>query len=362
MQRPIPTALAALLGALALEGGRLALPATATTAAPATESVAPLRSDPQDGLRGFAAAFRRTAREVGPAVVSVRSWRESRRGDRTRRWQAAQGSGVVLQADGIVVTNHHVVEGGSSFTCSFTDEREIPARLVGVDPDTDLAVLDLEGEGYPTAELIREGDGTVGEWVLAVGNPLGIGTTITAGIVSGKGRHDLGITTFEDFLQTDAAINPGNSGGPLVDLDGRVLGINTAMGTLSGGTNGLGFAIPAKIVRRVLDEILEEGRVRRGWLGIEMDWFSDSRARAHGFAGDSRVMISRIVPGGPAERAGLAVGDIVLGVGDRAVLRSRDLLEAIAGNAPGARVDVRVWRDGAEVELEAVLAERPIER
>ena len=319
--------------------------------------------DPGACALDLSRAFRDVSARVGPAVVSVRAFGLSARRGSGESRVLQQGSGVIVRADGIVVTNHHVVRGGETFSVLLADGREREVELVGSDPDADLAVLRLGGGSPAVAPLSDDGELAVGEWVLAMGNPHGLGQTVTAGIVSGKERTNLGITTFEDFIQTDAAINMGNSGGPLVDLRGRVVGINTAVATRTSGSLGIGFAIPASMVRRVVDDILANGRVRRGWLGVEMRPISSYRTRASHYQGESRIELTRIFSESPAMEAGLEVGDIVTSISGRAVFQQQQLMNAIGELEPGAKVEIAVWRAGEELTLEVVLNERkPSER
>ena len=293
--------------------------------------------DAMAAARGLSEAFQAANRSASPSVVSIRAG---------RGYVQAQGSGVIL-ADGVIVTNNHVVRDFTRFVVTLADGRDFPGVLLGTDPAADLAVVGIDADDLTVAQL-RRSEPSVGEWALAIGNPLGIGHTVTAGIVSAKGRSGLDIAEFEDFIQTDAAINPGNSGGPLVDLEGRVLGINTAVGTSGGESFGLGFAIPARMVAKTLDDILEDGRVRRGYLGVEI---RDAR-------GDG-VEIHTVRSGTPAARAGLRPGDVVLAVGEHPVSGEKDLMNTIAEYDPGTEVTLEVLRDGRRRDLTLVLAERP---
>lgn len=299
----------------------------------------PQRPVAVDAARSLSEAFQEANRTASPSVVSIRA-----RG----RFGQAQGSGVVL-ADGVVVTNNHVVGRHRDFKVTLSDGREYDGVLLGTDEPADLAVVGIDADDLKVARL-REGEPEVGEWAIAIGNPLGIGHTVTAGIISAKGRSGLGIAAFEDFLQTDAAINPGNSGGPLVDLDGRVLGINTAVGIGGGESSGLGFAIPARMVARTLEDILEDGRVRRGYMGVYLE------TRRQG-----GVAVGGVVDGTPADLAGLRRGDVVVAVGNEQVSDQAELRKLIAEYDPGTPVTLEVLRNGRRRDLTLVLGERPPE-
>src|SRR6185503_9984064 len=233
-----------------------------------------------------------------------------------------------------------------------------PARLVGSDPDTDLAVLRVDEKGLPAAKL---GDSTkveAGDWVVAVGNPYGLDHTVTAGIVSAKGRTGVGIATYEDLIQTDAAINPGNSGGPLVDLDGNVIGINTAIRSAGGGSDGIGFAVPSATVKSVLPKLLAGGHVTRGWLGVSIQRLTPELARSFGAKTAQGALISAVMDGEPAAKAGLQPGDIVVSVNGDPIAGPTELSEKIAALDPGTSVRLSTIRDGKERMVELTLAER----
>jgi S1-C subfamily serine protease len=309
----------------------------AVAAGRATVQPIPQRLEAMESARGLSEAFQAASRQASPAVVSIRAGRGARR---------AQGSGVIL-ADGVIVTNYHVVRGSTRVAVTLADGREFGGVLLGTDEEADLAVVRIDADDLTVARL-RVTEAIVGEWALAIGNPLGYGHTVTAGIISGTGRSGLNIANYEDFIQTDAAINPGNSGGPLVDIEGRVLGINTAVGTSGGDAFGLGFAIPVHIVSKVLDDILEAGRVRRGYLGVEIN---DGRSGG--------AIIAVVQPGGAAARAGLAVGDELVSVGKHTVVGRRGLMNTIADYSPGTEVTLEVLRGGRRRSVTLTLDERP---
>lgn len=334
---------------------QLALCAGVLSGAVATSELSAIFSSPAPEVlapsaRALSNDFQDVAARVSPAIVSVRKYQ--RRSSFGRLSQVAQGSGVVITEGGVVVTNNHVVTGADEVRVTFEDGTTEVVDVLGTDPEADLAVLQLRGDGpFPHAPLALDRDPVVGEWVLALGNPKGLGHTVTAGILSGKGRSGLNIATYENFLQTDAAINQGNSGGPLVDLDGRVLGINTAIGTELGGTNGLGFAIPATMVQRTQRDIVAFGSVQRGYLGVRMKSISERNAENRGYDGRSRVAILEVIEDGPAFLAGVENDDVIHAFNGHELLDERDLLHRIAEAQPGSEVIVEIWRDGEKLLL-----------
>jgi len=316
-------------------------------------------NDPLALAAALSEAYHQLAERVGPAVVQVKTYRKGR----SRRRNVQDGSGVIVRPEGVVVTNNHVVAGSEDFMVVLTNGRRLEARLLGADEDTDLAVLQVDAEGLVHAPLDPDIQADVGEIVLAMGNPMGLGHTVTSGIVSGTGRTDLDIAFYEDFIQTDAAINPGNSGGPLIDLQGQVLGINTALGLSSNGDDGIAFAIPSRMVRRVVDDILLYGQVRRGFLGVRNygPWYADRRldaARANGYRGTSRIVISEVEEGTPAETAGVEVDDILLSIHGLRITDQKSFRTAIADTPPGVQTTLCIWRDGEELELAVTMTAR----
>ena len=274
--------------------------------------------------------------------------------------QNSLGSGVVVSAQGYVLTNYHVIAEAEAIRVTLLDGREAPARLVGSDPDTDLAVLRTEMTGLPPIRFGRSSDLTTGDVVLAIGNPFGFGQTVTMGIVSATGRNRLGVNTFEDFIQTDAAINPGNSGGALVNPQGELVGINTALLSRAGGAEGIGFAIPADLAMGVLRQILEHGQVVRGWLGIRARSLAPDVAASLALDPGQGALVVDVLEDGPGHRAGLVPGDVILQVNGRAVGDVRNLLEDIAQQAPGQEIVLGVWRDGRQQQVQAAVGQRPI--
>lgn len=277
-----------------------------------------------------------------------------------RRQSGSLGSGVIVRNDGYILTNYHVVEAADSIRVALSDGREADARVVGADPETDLAVLKIGLPDLHAIEFDNDERLLVGDVVLAIGNPFGVGQTTTLGIVSALGRNRLGINIYENFIQTDAAINPGNSGGALVDADGRLVGINTAIYSETGGSLGIGFAIPVKSAVTILEEIISTGKVTRGWLGIEPQDITPELMRAFGLKERDGVIVAGVLRGSPAHRAGLRVGDIVLSMNGEALQDSIDFLNTIAPMKPGASVTLVVLREGRKYEVKVGVGERPV--
>lgn len=275
------------------------------------------------------------------------------------RTAASLGSGVIVSADGYVLTNDHVVARADSIVVALKDGREVPAKVIGTDPDTDLAVLRISLDKLPVLPF-KTSPSAVGDVVLAIGNPFGVGQTVTQGIISAIGRSGLGINTYEDFVQTDAAINPGNSGGALVDVSGNLIGVNSAIYSRSGGSMGIGFAIPAPIAQQVMQDIIANGRVVRGWLGVEIAGRSASDTLPSRTTSD--VLIAGVMPGGPGARGGLRAGDQLLSVSGQHVTSPDQVIRQIGGLKPGEQADVVVRRDGKEQVLKVTMGERPKQR
>jgi serine protease DegQ len=269
------------------------------------------------------------------------------------------GSGVIVAPEGYVLTNFHVVDGADDITLILADGREIKAKVRGSDPESDLAVLKAATDGLPAITLGDLESVRVGDVVLAIGNPFGFGNTVTAGIVSALGRNHLGINRFEDFIQTDAPINPGNSGGALVDTSGNLIGINSTIYSQSGGSLGIGFAIPVSLARSVLSQIIATGEVTRGWLGIEPADLSEDGARALALDRADGVLIRSLQPDGPADRAGMKVRDVVVDVAGKPTHDVVGLMARIAALTPGTTAKVKVWRAPHTVDLDVVVGKRP---
>lgn len=310
----------------------------------------------------LSAAFRHAAKAIEPSVVHIIIERSNRRGFLQ---QAGVGSGVVVDEAGYILTNNHVAESGEAVKVRLHDGREVDAKLVGAFAETDLAVLKIEADGLTAARFGDSEAIDVGEWVLAVGSPFGFDQTVTAGIISAKGRGSIDPRTmaempgrFQEFLQTDAAINPGNSGGPLVDLDGNIIGINTAIASSGGGSNGLGFAIPADIAQTVMQRIIKSGRVGRGWLGVQMDPLDPTQAIRLGV--DGGVVVTLVLDDSPADRAGLQTGDIIVSIDGRETENVTRLSNAIMLAEPDAPATVEFFRDGERQTVKAVLDDRDL--
>jgi serine protease Do len=302
--------------------------------------------------------FFREFRGFGEGKEDRRSDRRPRRDDGPR--PVAQGSGFFISEDGYVVTNNHVVEGGATFTVVTDNGTEFDAKLVGTDPRTDLAVLKLDPKGQKLTYVDFADDAKVrvGDWVVAVGNPFGLGGTVTAGIVSARGR-DIGAGPYDDFLQIDAAVNRGNSGGPAFNLNGEVVGINTAIFSPSGGNVGIAFAIPASTAREVTQDLIRDGQVQRGWLGVEIQPVTTEIAESLGLTGEKGALVSNAQDESPAKKAGVVAGDVITGVDGKDVASPRELARIIAGISPGKPVDVTLWRNGKSETVKVDLGEFP---
>jgi len=313
------------------------------------------------------------AKRAAPAVVSITTtqartahpmandpWFRFFYGDREDDSpQMGLGSGVIVSPEGYILTNNHVVEGAQEIEVTLSDSRRTTAKVIGTDPDTDLAVLRITLDRLPVIAMGNSDTVQVGDKVLAIGNPFGVGQTVTGGIISALGRNQLGINTFENFIQTDAAINPGNSGGALVDVNGSLLGINTAIYSRSGGNMGIGFAIPVNTARQVLEGLVRDGQVTRGWIGVEPVELNSDLAETFGIKQTEGVIITGVLQNGPAFKAGLKPGDVLLAVGDKDVHNVSELLTMIAAQTPGTAVKMRIKRRDADLSLDVTPAQRP---
>ena len=272
------------------------------------------------------------------------------------RKQTSLGSGFIISKDGYIVTNNHVVAGADEITVKLkNEEKELEAKIVGRDPDTDLALLKVEHKGdLPHLSFADSDKAKVGQWVMAIGNPFGLGHTVTAGIISAKGRV-LGAGPFDDFLQTDASINPGNSGGPLINMDGKVVGINTAI--IASG-QGIGFAIPSSMAKKIIQQLKENKKVSRGWLGITFANVDANAAKALGLPEPQGALVSSVVKGDPADKGGVRPSDVIMGVNGQTIKDGSDLLKVIANMVPGEKATLTVWRGGKEKTLHVTLGER----
>jgi serine protease DegS len=276
-----------------------------------------------------------------------------------KRVETSLGSGVIMSDKGFILTNHHVIKSADAIQVSLQDGRMAEAKVVGGDPETDIAVLKINLKKLPVMTLGRSDGLRVGDVVLAIGNPFGVGQTVTMGIVSATGRNKLGISTFENFIQTDAAINPGNSGGALIDAEGNLVGINTAIFSRSGGNQGIGFAIPTNLAENIMQEILQHGRPLRGWLGVEAQSITPQIAKALELEKSAGVVVVGVIRDGPAHRAGIQPGDVIISIDKEKITEARQALIAISSRKPGSRVMIEVLRNGKQVRLEAVAIERP---
>ncbi|WP_404470921.1 Do family serine endopeptidase [Vreelandella venusta] len=277
-----------------------------------------------------------------------------------QRMLSSLGSGVIVSQDGYVLTNHHVINGADQIQVALRDGRETLAEVVGTDPESDLAVLRINLDNLPVIELTNSENVAVGDVALAIGNPFGVGQTVTMGIISATGRSHLGLNAYEDFIQTDAAINPGNSGGALVNPDGALVGINTAIFSRSGGSQGIGFAIPANLAHSILNELVTQGRVIRGWLGIEAQALSRELAASFGLRTPQGVIVAGVVNRGPAAKAGLQPGDVLLSIDGQAILDARTTMSDIASIPPGTSLPLTIVRSGEVMEMTLEVGERPV--
>ena len=270
------------------------------------------------------------------------------------------GSGVIVSHEGYILTNNHVVEGADEIEVVLTDGRKAPAKIVGLDPETDLAVIKIDLDKLPVIVLGQSELARVGDVVLAIGNPFGVGQTVTMGIISALGRNNLHINSFENFIQTDAAINFGNSGGALVDTRGNLIGINTAIYSQSGGSVGIGFAIPVSTAKTVMEAIIKDGHVVRGWIGVETQDITPELAQSFGLQRTSGAIIAGVVRNGPADKAGIVPGDILLSVDGKPVGDTTEMLNLIAQLAPGGKAKMTVLRKNREAALDVVVGKRPL--
>ncbi|MDP1708639.1 MAG: trypsin-like peptidase domain-containing protein [Gammaproteobacteria bacterium] len=345
--------------------GQQQQPAVITTQAPAAPAVR--------GVASYADAVALAA----PAVVNINTTKlvaernpflndpflqrffDGRSGIPRSRVESSLGSGVIVSPQGYVLTNNHVIEGADDIQVALNDGRNAKARIVGRDPESDIAVLQLDIGTLPAITFGESDALRVGDVVLAIGNPYGVGQTVTQGIVSATGRTHLGLSTFENFIQTDAAINPGNSGGALIDSEGHLVGLNSAIFSRSGGSQGIGFAIPASLVRGVMQQIIEHGHAVRGWLGIEVQAVTPALAESFGLGKVEGVIVAGVQPNGPASKAGIRPGDVVLFVNDAPVNDPAALVNVVAGYAPGTIITLRGLREGSEIRHTPAVGERP---
>ncbi|MGE5641119.1 MAG: Do family serine endopeptidase [Clostridia bacterium] len=338
-----------------------------TTSAPAS---AP--ASPRGGPDSYASAVQRAV----PSVVNIFTSKEIRTprhpllndpifrrffGDQPEEAQRASslGSGVIVSGSGYIITNSHVVEAADEIEVALADGKKLLAKVVGNDPDTDIAVLRVDGEKLPAITFGSSDSLRIGDVVLAIGNPFGVGQTVTHGIVSALGRTGLGINTFENFIQTDAPINPGNSGGALIDASGNLIGINTAIFSRSGGSMGIGFAIPVSTVKMVLEQIVKTGTVTRGWIGVEVQEISPPIAESFKLGSTRGALIAGVLRGGPADKAGVKPGDVLVEIEGKPVADPTAMLNLVAALPPGASAKVRLKRQGSDVDANITVGRRP---
>ena len=276
-----------------------------------------------------------------------------------KRMESSLGSAVIMSPEGYLLTNNHVVTGADQIVVALKDGRETLARVIGSDPETDLAVLKIDLKNLPAITIGRSDTLRIGDIALAIGNPFGVGQTTTMGIISATGRNQLGLNNYEDFIQTDAAINPGNSGGALVDANGNLTGINTAIFSKSGGSQGIGFAIPVKLAMEVMKSIIEHGQVIRGWLGIEVQPLTKELAESFGLTGRPGIVVAGIFRDGPAQKAGLQLGDVILSINGEPAGDGRKSMNQVARIKPTDKVAILVMRNGKEIKLSAEIGLRP---
>lgn len=278
---------------------------------------------------------------------------------RRQRMQSSLGSGVIVSPSGYVLTNNHVITGADEIKVALSDGREALAAVVGTDPETDLAVLYIEMPDLPAITLANHEQTRVGDLVLAIGNPFGVGQTVTQGIISALGRNQEDLSTFVDFIQTDAAINPGNSGGALINTQGDLMGINTAIYSKTGGSQGIGFAIPVNLAKEIMMQIVEHGSVVRGWLGIEPQILTRGLANALDMPHIPGILVSGVFKNGPAHQAGVMPGDVITGINGKPIKHPKDALSFISSKRPGVQVAISIIRQGEEHDINATLGSRP---
>ena len=277
---------------------------------------------------------------------------------RRKRMESSLGSGVVVSGNGYILTNHHVIAGADDIVVELKDGRVSQASVVGTDPDTDIAVLKIEMTNLPKF-ILTTSPGRVGDLVFAIGNPFGVGQTVTMGILSATGRNQVGVTNYENFIQTDAAINPGNSGGALINVRGELIGINTAIFTRSGGSNGIGFAIPASIATDIMQELIDHGQVIRGWIGVETQPLTDDLARSFGVGKDTGVLISGVYRRGPAANADILPGDILTHMNGQKITDGRLAMNQVADFEPGTQIPIKLLREGQTIDRMITVGQRP---
>ena len=343
----------------------------------ARENVVTVKEPAPEAAAHPVASFSDAARKAMPAVVNIFTSQQVKRprhpfvddpvfryffgdqADSDTQRREGLGSGVIVSEQGYILTNHHVIESVDQIEVALSDARKVPARVVGADPETDLAVLKIDVQKLPAITFARPEQLRVGDVVLAIGNPFYLGHTVTGGIVSALGRSGLGISTFENLIQTDAAINPGNSGGALVDAGGNLVGINTAIYSRTGGSMGIGFAIPVSTAKMVLEQIIKTGGVARGWIGVELQEISPALAESFKLGAQRGALIAGVLRGGPADKAGIKPGDVVVEIQGKPVADPTAMLNMIAALAPGSPARMKLRRQGQDVDATTHVGRRP---
>lgn len=332
------------------------------------------KSSPQSS----ASSYSRAAAKAMPSVVNIftskkkssathpfmddplfRKFFNDQTEDQPQQHENSLGSGVIVNADGLILTNQHVVESADEINVALADGRTIEARVVGGDPDTDLAVIKIDMKYLPAITFGHSEQVNVGDIALAIGNPFGVGQTVTQGIVSALGRNHLGINTFENFIQTDASINPGNSGGALVDIEGNLIGINSAIYSRNGGSMGIGFAIPVSLAQQIMEQIIRQGSVTRGWVGIEAQDITPELAESFKLKEKRGALIAGVIRGAPGEKAGIHPGDILLQIDDHIIMDSGAMLNIIAALKPDHSAKLKIIRDDQILTLNVKIGKRP---
>ena len=272
---------------------------------------------------------------------------------------ASSGSGVIMSPQGHILTNNHVIEGADEIEVALADGRKSKANIIGTDPDTDLAVIQINITDLPAITLGHSDSAQVGDVVLAIGNPFGVGQTVTMGIISALGRNSVGLNTYENFIQTDAAVNPGNSGGALVDVNGHLIGINSAIYSRNGGSLGIGFAIPASTIKTVMEAIINDGQVIRGWIGVEPQDITEEMAESFHFKQTSGTIVAAVIRGGPADLAGIKPGDILLEIGGKKISNRTEMLLQVANLKPNTKTKFKIIRRSVELPIDITVGKRP---
>lgn len=330
--------------------------------APGTQAPGSYREASQRAMPSVVNIFTsKDAKPVSPEVLEDPLLRKffGDRGDDSEEKQSSLGSGVIVSSQGYILTNNHVVEAADEIEVALADGRTTTAKVVGTDPETDLAVIKIDLPNLPAITLGRADQASVGDVVLAIGNPFGVGQTVTMGIISALGRSHLGINQFENFIQTDAAINPGNSGGALIDTNGNLLGINTAIYSRTGGSLGIGFAVPMTTAKTVMESIINTGHMVRGYIGVEPQDITPELAESFGLTRKTGAIIAGVVRNGPADKAGLKPGDILVAIEGKPITDSTDMTNLIAQLQPGSKAKLTVLRKTQETTVEAVIGKRP---